>query len=63
MRDRDHIDFWGVNMRIQPLQAIVALNRLKEINKTISERNINALFLDKAQNTLSKCNLTREIEK
>ncbi len=52
MRDRDHIDFWGVNMRIQPLQAIVALNRLKEINKTISERNINALFLDKALKTL-----------
>ena len=48
MIDRDHIDFWGVNMRIQPLQAIVALNRLKEINKTISKRNINVLFLDKA---------------
>ena len=29
MVDRDHIDFWGINMRIQPLQAIVALEGLK----------------------------------
>ena len=24
MKDRDHIDFWGVNSRLQPIQAIVA---------------------------------------
>ena len=29
--NRDQIDFWGVNMRIQPLQAIVALNQLNKL--------------------------------
>ena len=30
MSDRDNIDFWGVNMRMQPLQAIVATEGLKK---------------------------------
>ncbi len=47
MRDRDHIDFWGVNMRLQPLQAIVAMHRLKELKRTVKRRNINANILDK----------------
>ena len=51
MRDRDHIDFWGVNMRLQPLQAIVAMHRLKELRKIVKQRNVNANFLD---NELSK---------
>ena len=46
MIDRDNIDFWGVNMRIQPLQAIVAIENLKKIKRTINIRNKNAKFLD-----------------
>ena len=48
MVDRDHIDFWGVNMRLQPLQAVVAshmltslderLIRRREIQRTYDER-------------------------
>ena len=30
MKNRDEIDFWGVNARIQPLQAIVASIELKK---------------------------------
>ena len=37
MVDRDHIDFWGVNMRLQPLQAIVALEGLKKIDRVIKK--------------------------
>ena len=44
MIDRDNIDFWGVNMRIQPLQAIVAIENLKKIKRTINIRNKNAKF-------------------
>ena len=29
MTDRDHIQFWGLNMRLQPFQAIVASIGLK----------------------------------
>lgn len=39
MINRDQIDFWGVNMRLQPLQAIVAINQLKNLNKVIKNRN------------------------
>ena len=46
MVDRDHIDFWGVNMRLQPLQAIVALEGLKKIDRVIKKRNENAKRLD-----------------
>ena len=42
MIDRDHIDFWGVNIRMQPLQAIVAIEGLKKINQIIKIRNRNA---------------------
>jgi dTDP-4-amino-4,6-dideoxygalactose transaminase len=47
MIDRNNIDFWGVNMRLQPLQAIVAENRLKELPKVIKKRNQNAKLMDK----------------
>ena len=35
MINRDYIDFWGVNYRIQPLQAIVAMECLKKLDKVI----------------------------
>ena len=46
MVDRDHIDFWGVNMRLQPLQAVVALEGLKTVHSIIKKRNINARQMD-----------------
>lgn len=58
MIDRDHIDFWGVNMRLQPLQAIVAAERLDYLEETIEKRNRNAKFLD---TELSKLQLKNEI--
>ncbi len=53
MIDRDHIDFWGVNMRLQPLQAIVAMEGLKKIDRIIKQRNKNAKKLDKELKKLS----------
>lgn len=46
MIDRDHIEFWGVNMRLQPLQAIVASHRLDALTNTLSRRRHNAKILD-----------------
>ena len=31
MVNRDKIDFWGVNARLQPLQAVVAIEGLKKL--------------------------------
>ena len=51
MINRDKIDIWGVNMRLQPLQAIVALEGLKKL-KIIQKRNKNAKYLDKELKSL-----------
>lgn len=46
MTDRDHIEFWGVNCRLQPVQAIVASRVLDTMGKIIGVRNRNAKLLD-----------------
>lgn len=46
MINRDRIDMWGINMRLQPLQAIVAIHGLKKLNKVVKKRNENAKYLD-----------------
>jgi len=46
MIDRDNIDLWGVNMRLQPLQAVVASIGLDKIEEVITIRNNNAKILD-----------------
>ena len=46
MINRDEIDCWGRNYRLQPLQAIVANYGLKKLKNVIKKRNQNAMFLD-----------------
>lgn len=46
LRDRDHIDSWGVNERLQPIQAVVAARVLSEIEEIVERRNQNARALD-----------------
>jgi len=47
MIDRNHIEFWGVNMRLQPLQAVVASRVLDTVEDLVATRNRNAAVLDK----------------
>jgi dTDP-3-amino-2,3,6-trideoxy-4-keto-D-glucose/dTDP-3-amino-3,4,6-trideoxy-alpha-D-glucose/dTDP-2,6-dideoxy-D-kanosamine transaminase len=54
MRDRDRIDYWGVNMRLQPLQAIVAGIELKKVKNIIKLRNKNAKFFDQQLSKLDE---------
>ncbi len=53
MISRDRISIWGVNMRMQPLQAIVAIEGLKKIDSVINKRNRNAEYLDSKLSNLS----------
>ena len=53
MTDRDHIVRWGVNIRLQPLQAIVANLELPKIDKIVRDRNENAKYFDIALKQLS----------
>ncbi len=46
MTDRDHIEMWGVNMRLQPLQAVVASRLLDDLPDVVTQRNCNASLLD-----------------
>ena len=52
MINRDKISLWGVNNRIQPLQAVVALEGLKKLDTNL--KKFNADYLDKNLEDLSK---------
>ncbi len=54
LSDRDHVEFWGVNNRLQPVQAIVASRQLDGIETLIASRNRNARRLDEGLRDLSK---------
>ena len=60
MKDRDHITMWGLNMRLQPLQAIVANIELPKVPQIIEDRNRNAEYLDKALMSLAPKVITPE---
>jgi dTDP-3-amino-2,3,6-trideoxy-4-keto-D-glucose/dTDP-3-amino-3,4,6-trideoxy-alpha-D-glucose/dTDP-2,6-dideoxy-D-kanosamine transaminase len=47
MINRDKLSMWGVNVRMQPLQSVVANIQLKEVDKIIEKRIMNANFLDR----------------
>jgi len=53
MVDRNHIEFWGVNMRLQPLQAVVASHGLDELPAVIRKRKHNADRLDAGLRSLA----------
>jgi dTDP-4-amino-4,6-dideoxygalactose transaminase len=46
LKDRDHVELWGVNNRIQPVQAIVANRLLDQIEELTEARIRNARRLD-----------------
>jgi dTDP-4-amino-4,6-dideoxygalactose transaminase len=46
MTDRDHIEMWGVNYRLQPVQAIVGSRQLDVMEHIIDVRVRNARHLD-----------------
>ncbi len=54
LRDRDHIDMWGINERLQPFQAVVGMRVLAGIEDIIARRNRNARVLDEGLSGLSE---------
>jgi dTDP-4-amino-4,6-dideoxygalactose transaminase len=54
MTNRNEIEFWGVNMRIQPLQAVIANYFLDYVDGFVSIRNTNASYLDNLLNDLER---------
>jgi dTDP-4-amino-4,6-dideoxygalactose transaminase len=55
MTDRDHIAIWGVNYRLQPVQAIVASRQLDVMEQIIGARVRNARRLDERLAELGAC--------
>jgi len=60
MTNREKINIWGVNMRIQPFQAIVGSHKLKFVNKTIVQRNKNVKYLTKKLEGIQEITLPKE---
>lgn len=54
LADRDHVDFWGVNDRLQPFQAIIATRLLDDIEELVERRIRNARLLDEGLKGLEK---------
>ncbi len=52
MVDRNHITFWGVNCRLQPVQAIVGSRLLDTMEELVESRIRNARLLDKGLKSL-----------
>ncbi len=46
LKDRDHVELWGVNARLQPFQAVVATRLLDHMEELIAKRNQFARQLD-----------------
>lgn len=55
LKDRDHIEFWGINNRLQPIQAVVASRMLDSLEDLIAARVRNARRLDEGLRALSDC--------
>lgn len=62
MVDRDNIEFWGVNNRMQPTQAIVAMWGLKKINKVIKQREKNMHLYDELLKPISQIIVPQRIK-
>ncbi len=54
LTDRDHVEIWGVNNRLQPVQAIVASRLLDNIEDSLEARLRNARRLDAGLSDLSR---------
>ncbi len=63
MLNRDYIDFWGVNSRLQPLQAIVAIHGLKDLRSIIIKRNKNAKMLDNYLSDIKYVSIPKRVKK
>jgi aminotransferase EvaB len=46
--DRDHVEIWGVNDRLQPFQAVVGSRVLDKVESLVEARIRNARLLDKS---------------
>lgn len=53
LRDRDHVEIWGVNNRLQPVQAVVGSRVLDTIEDLIEARIRNARQLDAGLSVLA----------
>lgn len=52
LKDRDHVEFWGINARLQPVQAVVGSRLLDTIEDSLAARIHNARVLDEGMRNL-----------
>ncbi len=62
MRNRDEIDFWGYNSRLDTVQAAILLPRLRQLPEIISKRRTNAKRYVAALADIVECPVERDDE-
>lgn len=62
LADRDHIAIWGVNARLQPLQAVVATRLLDTIEDSLEARIRNARLLDEGLKGMPQVRVPERLE-
>ena len=62
MVDRNHIEFWGVNLRMQPFQCVVLSHGLDRLQSTIEQRNRNAKILDAGLSQINGLTVPKRLE-
>ena len=61
--DRDHLDHFGYNSRLDTIQAVVGKHFMEKIDHIIQKRIENAQYLDKGLRPLKQINLPERNEK
>ena len=62
MRNRDEIDFWGYNSRLDTVQAAILLPRLRKLPEVIEQRRAFAKRYVSALNEIVECPIERDDE-
>ena len=58
---RYHYDYWGYNARMDTLQAVVLLEKLKYLDEWLTKRKDNALFYRDSLKDIKQIQLTKEV--
>jgi len=62
LRDRNHVDIWGINNRLQPFQAVIGYKLLDQMENLIKKRNEIAKFYDNQLKNISEIELPERLK-
>jgi aminotransferase EvaB len=61
LRDREHVDIWGINNRLQPFQAVIGARSLDSMESYIKARNNVAKIYDAAFEKIKQIKIPKRL--